>query len=88
MREVFRPEPKPEELVSERVFYTITRDDVRTTLIKTTAGMVNVGDVIGKVQARDVGKRLYRVPADAGDSYVWQCENDQQRDERLAREHP
>jgi hypothetical protein len=83
MREVFRPDP--EEPISERVFYTITSDDVRKSHIKTEVGVIDVAEVIGPVQAQDVGKRLYRLPNNAGDSYVWQCENNRQRDERLAR---
>lgn len=84
-REVFRPaEGQPGD--PGKIFYTITEADVGRSSIPTTAGFISVADVIGRVQAIDVGKRLYRVRCDdpAG-GWIWQCESERQRDERLAR---
>ncbi len=79
-REVFKPAPEPElGPDSEVIYYTITADDVGTWHIKTTEGVIHAGEVIGCVQRRDVGKRMYR------DAYGWTCENDAQRDKRLGR---
>jgi hypothetical protein len=86
MREIFKPSPG-EPADPGRVFYTITTDDIGKRFIKTTIGTIELGSVIGYVQPGDVGKRLYRVPNDADDSYIWQCENDAQRDRRLASAH-
>jgi hypothetical protein len=84
--EVFKPEPEPERRASaERLYYTITDADVGTSRIKTTAGVIPVADVMGRIQRIDVGKRLYRVPVNAGDSHIWQVENSEQRDRRLAK---
>jgi len=83
MREIFKPEPEAEPRPAERVFYTITADDVGKLRIRTTEGLIPVGDVIGYVQAGDVGKRLVRVPTP--DGHIWRCENNEQRDKRLSR---
>jgi hypothetical protein len=67
------------------VFYTITREDVGKTTIVTTAGPIRMIEILGRVQAGDVGKRVYRMPCDdPAAGWVWQAENDAQRDERLA----
>jgi hypothetical protein len=68
-----------------RVFYTITAEDVNKTHISTSVGKIPVGEVMGRVLKVDVGKRLYRVPNNARDSWFWQVENDRQLRERLAR---
>jgi len=83
-REVFKPEPDAPRGPG-RIFYTLTPEDVGKRIIKTTAGPVNVGDVIGAVLPIDIGKRLYHVPNEAGDMWIWQCESNDQRDARLAR---
>lgn len=70
-----------------RIFYTITKADVGKGTITTTAGPIHLSGVIGRVLKIDVGKRLYRVPCeDPAAGWIWQCENDAQRDARLARE--
>ena len=89
-REVFKPEPG-ESRDPGRIFYTITADDVGKRVIRTTAGPVNAGDVIGAILPIDVGKRLYRVPTDGGIegqpvSWTWQCESDGQMITRQRRE--
>ena len=82
--EVYRFEPTQDP---GHVFYTITAEDVGKRSIRTAAGTISVTDVIGQVLAGDVGKRLYRVPCDdPAAGWIWQAENDKQRDERLARE--
>ena len=85
-REVFKPDPgEPRD--PGRIFYTITADDVGKRVIKTTAGPVNAGDVIGAVLPIDVGKRLYRVPCeDPTAPWFWQCESDGQMITRQRRE--
>jgi hypothetical protein len=83
-REVFRPAPGQDNDPG-RVFYTITADDVGKLVLKTTIGPISLESVIGYVQPGDVGKRLYRVPADDGEHWIWQCESNAQRDRRLAR---
>ena len=85
MREVFKPRDG-QRLELGRLFYTITADDIDRRQIRTTECVIPVGDVIGYVQRQDVGKRLYRVRCDdpAG-GWIWQCESNQQRDERLER---
>ncbi len=47
---------------------------------------IHVYGAIGTLQAIDVGKRVYRVPADDPTYYVIQVENDEQRDTRLLKE--
>lgn len=84
-REVFRPaEGQPGD--PGKIFYTITEADLGKGTLPTTAGPIHVADVIGRVQAIDVGKRLYRVQCDdPAAGWIWQCESDRQRDERLGR---
>ena len=82
MREVFAPR---EPTDPGRVFYTITAADVHKTVIQTEIGPVNVVSFMGPVQKGDVGKRLYRVPNEAGDYWFWQVENNEQRDKRLGK---
>lgn len=82
MREIFK-QAKPAD--PGRVFYTITREDVGRLVIPTEIGAINLTDVIGRVQAIDVGKRLYRVPNNARDHWLWQCENSEQLDRRLGK---
>lgn len=81
-REVFRQDERRDP---GRIFYTITAADVGKAFIPTEVGAITLADVIGRVLPGDVGKRLYRVPAEAGDSWIWQCENDGQRDARVAK---
>jgi hypothetical protein len=86
MREIFRTRFHGDP---GRVFYTITQADIGNQLIPTEIGSVYTGNVIGRVQPGDVGKRLYRVPTDGGisgqsASWIWQCESESQRDARLA----
>jgi hypothetical protein len=83
MREVFKLAPAADP---GQMFYTITVEDVGKSLIETTEGVIRLPEVIGRVMSWDVGKRLYRVPADDGSSWVWQAENGRQRDARLAQE--
>lgn len=83
-REVFALDvPKKVTLDPERVFYTIRDEDVRKSLIRTTAGIINMSDFMGPVQKQDVGKRIFRTLTDAKDSYVWHLESDEERDKRL-----
>jgi hypothetical protein len=85
MREIFRASPPLPRDLTDVVFYTITAEDVGKRFIHTTEGLIPLGDVIGHVLPGDVGKRLVRVPDGARDSYVWQCESNDQRDRRLSR---
>jgi hypothetical protein len=62
--------------------YTITADDVGEPLIHAWGRPWLVSGFLGRVLPGDVGKRVYRVPTDAGDSHVLQVENDAQRDAR------
>lgn len=83
MREVFRPaETGPDPV--HGVFYTVTEQDVgKSTVIRTTAGYIPVGEVLGRVLRGDVGKRIYAVLSDDGTCTVWQAENEEQRLRRL-----
>lgn len=86
-REVFTAEPG-EQQDPGRIFYTVTAADIGRITIRTTAGPVHLSDWFGRIQACDVGKRLYRMPADGGIegqpvTWIWQAENDRQRDERV-----
>lgn len=84
MREVFAvtdSHPSPGDL-----FYTIRREDVGKTVIKTEAGPISLGSVTGYVISRDIGKRLTRTLDNAGVSWVWHMESDEQHSKRLARE--
>lgn len=81
MREVFEPEsaaPDP-----GRVFYTIKPEDVGKGVLRTSIGPIHLGGVLGKVLPDDVGKRLYRVQMNDKSGWIWQAENDRQRDARL-----
>lgn len=63
---------------------TIRKSDVgKHGLRRAGREIIPMGDAIGRIQAIDVGKRVYRVPTDDGTSYVIQVENDEQRDARL-----
>lgn len=81
MREVFEPKDRPRD--PGRVFYTIRHTDIGKQKIVTTVGPVNVGDLMGGIMRHDVGKRIYRVPNEAGDWWYWQVENEQQFAERI-----
>jgi hypothetical protein len=83
-REVFKPDPG-QSSDPGRVFYTITAEDTGKRHIRTTAGTIDLAGVIGYVLAGDIGKRLYRVPNNAGDWWFWQCESNRQRDARIAK---
>jgi hypothetical protein len=82
MREIFET-PAPRD--PGRVFYTIRRADVRKIILRTEIGPIYLTNVIGYVLPVDVGRRLYRVLNEAGDSWLWQCESIAQRDQRLAK---
>lgn len=82
VREIFPPEPK-EPSDPGRVFYTIRPEDVRKTTIQTEIGPIHVGPFMGGIQRNDVGKRLYRVPNNAGDMWFWQVENQEQYIQRM-----
>lgn len=58
-----------------RVFYTIRRGDVGKSVLNTEIGPIHVTEFIGRVLRCDVGKRLYRVPNNAGDMWFWQVES-------------
>jgi hypothetical protein len=82
MREVHATDQHPDP---GRVFYTIRPEDVGSAVIHTDAGPIYMVNVLGRIMKRDVGKRLYRTPTDDGGSWYWSAENDEQRDNRLAR---
>jgi hypothetical protein len=61
--------------------YTIRKEDVGKGFITTIDGKrVNMLDIIGTIQKIDVGKEVWKTGAD-----VYQVENDEQRDNRLAK---
>lgn len=82
MREIFAPTSSTRKDYSERIYYTITADDIGKRYITTTEGTIALGDVIGYVQPDDVGTRLYRIPLDGGIRYIWQAESRDQRTHR------
>jgi hypothetical protein len=88
MREIFKPATPPAE--PGRVFYTIATEDAGTATIETEIGPICLSGWFGIVRKGDVGKRLHRTPVNGGISgqlvtWVWQVENEAQRDARLAR---
>jgi|SRR5215471_14224070 len=89
MREIFAPKD-PADTDPGRVFYTIRPEDVGKGTIPTEIGPIHLVNVIGRVMSCDIGKRLYRMPAGADPdgrvAWVWQCENEEQRNTRVARE--
>ena len=89
MREIFAPKD-PADTDPGRVFYTIRPEDVGKGTIPTEIGPILLVNVIGRVMSCDIGKRLYRMPAGADPDgrvieWIWQAENEEQRDRRLAR---
>ena len=67
---------------------TITEEDVRDPKdgpLARTGLRCRVLTAIGRVQACDVGKRVYRVPTEDGTSDIIQVESREQRDRRLAK---
>lgn len=82
MREIFPPKPQ-ESTDPGRVFYTIRPEDKGKRVIETEIGKIPVWEFIGYVMRCDVGKRLYRVPNNAGDYWFWQMENHVQYENRI-----
>ena len=64
-------------------FVTIGAEDVGKATIKAFGQTWLVSSFIGKIFPGDVGKRVYRAATNAGDSFILQVENDEQRDKRL-----
>lgn len=81
MHEVFKPEPSPPDR-SGPVFYTITADDIGRSVIETTIGPICLTGVIGRVQRRDTGHRLYGTCLFNGQMH-WSYENDSQYAARI-----
>jgi hypothetical protein len=82
-REIFAPEPSKMPGDDGTVyFYTIKAQDEKKALLPTTMGMIYCADFMGRIQHCDIGKRIYRIQAGVG--WVWQVENDEQRNRRLA----
>lgn len=80
------PEPGPD---FQRLFYTIAEADVGKGTIVTTAGPIYVASFMGRVQEQDVGKRIFHVPChDPAALWIWQVENNSQRDARLEGSKP
>jgi hypothetical protein len=83
-QEVFKLQPPAGD---KPVFYTITSADVGRATITTTAGTIRILEVLGRILPGDVDKRLYLVPCDDPHAHwIWQAENDEQRDARLETE--
>lgn len=68
-----------------RLFYTLESTDIGNSLLEAFGRKWRVSDFLGRVLPSDVGKRVYRVLTNAGDSYILQVENDLQKAVRLAR---
>jgi hypothetical protein len=64
-------------------FYTLRLDDLGKPTIRAFGKVWLVTNFMGRIFPGDMGKRVYRVATDAGDSYILQVENDEQRDKRL-----
>lgn len=77
MREVYTVVPG-EAPDPGRVFYTIRPEDVGKSVLNTEIGPIHVTEFIGRVLYSDVGKRLYRIPNNAGDYWFWQIEGQEQ----------
>jgi hypothetical protein len=65
--------------------YTITSADIGKGLIRSWGRTWHVSGFLGRVLLQDVGKRVYRVKNEYGDSYILQVENNEQRDVRIAK---
>jgi hypothetical protein len=72
MREVFRqPRHRPEELLTD-VYYTITKDDVGTSSIPLQNGnVIPVGEVIGRITKKDIGRILVATLSQDGTRTMW-----------------
>jgi hypothetical protein len=79
--EIFAPD-RPARLGF--VFYTIRAEDVGKSVIETEKGPISLSAVIVRVSKGDIGKRVYHVLNEAGDTWFWQVENDAQRDKRVS----
>jgi len=66
-------------------YYQIKRTDVHRPCLKCFGRVHLVSGFLGRILPGDVGKRIYCVKNDAGDSDVLQVENDEQRTARLAK---
>lgn len=65
-------------------FYEITAADVGRVRIRAFGKDWSVVDFLGRIYPQDVGKRVYRTLNNAGDHYILQVENHDQRARRLA----
>ena len=65
-------------------FIVIAREHVGSRWIKAWDRMWDLVQVLGVVQERDIGKRVYCV-GNGADGFILQVENDEQLDERLGR---
>ncbi len=65
-------------------YYTIQERDVGKPTIKAFGQSWPVVNFIGTIFTLDVGKRVYKVATDAGDSFILQVENDEQRIKRIS----
>jgi len=66
-------------------YYQIKRADVRRPWLKCFGRVHPVSGFLGRILPGDVGKRIYCVRNDAGDSDVLQVENDEQRARRMGK---
>ena len=67
-------------------FYTIKDGDVGESILRAFGQAWLTMNFIGQILPIDVGKRVYRVATDAGDSFILQVENNEQRDKRISGE--
>jgi len=64
-------------------FYTLKESDVNQPTIKAFGQWWLTVNFIGRILSSDVGKRVYKVAADTGGSFILQAENDEQRQHRI-----
>jgi len=69
-----------------KLIHTIVNSDVGNSLSGPLAkkiGMMGIANMMGKILPCDVGKRVYAVTCDDGETIIYQVENNEQRDTRL-----
>lgn len=65
---------------------TITHEDLYPdTTCKSRDVIIGIQNAIGLIRSYDIGKRVFKVLCDDGRTWIYQVENNEQRDARLAK---
>ena len=63
-------------------YYTIQATDVGKPVLRAFGRTWLVQDFVGRIFNFDIGKRVYRIATDAGDSFILQIESNKQQAKR------